>query len=164
MAFIRKVKTASGATAVQIARKEYGRIVQFVHLGSAHIEAELGTLLALARKRLLGAQLRLFTETDPSLEISLKQPVSRLLLQVLTEQYNLLGFDRLEDDIFAYLCLARIVEPTSKLDSLRVLVELGVTGLGKNQLYRCLGRVISKDYRSILTKQCFAHALPMASA
>ncbi len=38
----------------------------------------------------------LFTETDPSLKISLKQPVSRLLLQVLTEQYNLLGFDRLE--------------------------------------------------------------------
>lgn len=158
MAFIRKVKTGSGATAVQIARKEYGRIVQIDHVGSAHNEAELKTLLALARKRLLGPQLRLFTETVPSLKISLKQSVSRLLLQVLAEQYNLLGLDRLEDDIFAYLCLARIVEPTSKLDSLRVLGEIGVNGLSKNQLYRCLGRVISKDYRSIVTNQCFAHA------
>lgn len=158
MAFIRKVKTASGAIAVQIAHKERGRIVRIDHIGSSHTEAELETLIALAKKRLLGPQLRLFTETGPSLKISLKQPVSRLLLQVLTEQYNLLGFDRIEDDIFAYLCLARIVEPTSKLDSLRVLVELGVTGLSKNRLYRCLGRVISKDYRSILTNQCFAHA------
>jgi hypothetical protein len=48
--FIRRVRTASGATAVQIA--EYGdgrqRIVQ--HVGSAHSEAELGVLLARARQ------------------------------------------------------------------------------------------------------------------
>jgi transposase len=79
-----------------------------------------------------------------------------LLLQFLTEQYNLLGFDQLKDDIFAYLCIARIVEPTSKLDSLRVMAELGVTRLSKNRLYRCLGQVIAKDYRSTITKQCFA--------
>lgn len=158
MAFIRKVKTASGATAVQIAHKKYGRIARIDHIGSAHTEAELETLLILARKRLLGTQLRFFTDTDPALKISLKQPVSRLLMQALTEQYDLLGFDRLEDDIFAYLCLARIVEPTSKLDSLRVLTDLGVNGLSKNQLYRCLGRIISRDYRSILANQCFAHA------
>ena len=158
MAFIRKVKTASGATAVQIAHKKYGRIIRIDHIGSAHTETELQTLLALAKERLLGDQLSLFTETVLPLKISLKQPVSRLLLQVLTEQYNLLGFDRLKDDIFAYLCLARIVEPTSKLGSLRVLAELGVTGLGKNRLYRCLGRVITGDYRDTITKQCLAHA------
>jgi len=158
MAFLRKVKTASGATAVQIAYKEYGRIVKIDHIGSAHTEADLETLLALARQRLRGAQLSLFTETVSPLKISLKQPVSRLLLQILTEQYNLLGFDQLKDDIFAYLCVARIVEPTSKLDSLRVLAGLGVTGLSKNRLYRCLGQVIAGDYRITITKQCFAHA------
>jgi len=73
----------------------------------------------------------------------------------LNEQYCLLGFDQLKDDFFAYLCIARIVEPTSKLDSLRVLTELGVTGISKNRLYRCLGQVIERDYRRILTKQCF---------
>ncbi len=53
MAFIRRVRTASGATAVQIA--EYAgrgrqRIVK--HLGSAHTEAELGVLLERARELL----------------------------------------------------------------------------------------------------------------
>jgi len=159
MAFIRKVKTASRATAVQIVYKEYGRIVRIEHIGSAHTEADLETLLALARQRLRGAQLSLFTEPASPLKIRLTQSVSRLLLQVLTEQYDLLGFDRLKDNIFAYLCLARIVEPTSKLDSIRVLGDLGVSGLSKDQLYRCLGRVITQDYRSTISRQCFAHAV-----
>ena len=37
MGFIRKVKTASGATAVQIAHKEYGRIVRIEHIGSTSV-------------------------------------------------------------------------------------------------------------------------------
>lgn len=158
MAFIRKVKTASGATAVQIAHKEYGRIIRIEHIGSAHTEADLEILMALARQKLLGAQLSLFTDFPP-LKIILKKSVSNLLLQVLTEQYNLLGFGELKDDIFAYLCFARIVEPTSKLDSIRVLGGLGVSGLSKDQLYRCLGRIITRDYRSAITRQCFAHAV-----
>ncbi|RPH38421.1 MAG: IS1634 family transposase, partial [Burkholderiales bacterium] len=158
MAFIRKVRTASGATAVQIAHKERGRITQIDHIGSAHSEAELETLLALARHRLRGDQLSLFAEPVSPLKISLKQSVSSVLLQVLRKQYRFLGFDLIEDEIFAYLCIARIVEPTSKLDSLRVLAELGVTQLDRNQLYRCLCQVITRNYRVTVTNQCFAHA------
>ncbi len=58
--------------------------------------------------------------------------------------------------------MARLVEPTSKLDSLRVLVDLGVTNLNKNQIYRCLRTVIEKDYRSTITRFCFDHVAPTA--
>ena len=49
MAFIRRVRTASGATAVQIAEYAGGwqRIVK--HVGFAHTAAELGVLLEMAR-------------------------------------------------------------------------------------------------------------------
>lgn len=157
MAFIRKVKTTSGATAVQIAQKEHGRIVRIDHIGSAHSKEDFETLLALAKKRLLGDQQPLFVKSPP-LKVLLRQSVSRLLLEVLTEQYNRLGFNQLGDDVFSYLCVARIVEPTSKLDSIRVLGELGITGLSKNRLYRCLGQIIAKDYRTTLTNLCFTHA------
>ena len=157
MAFIRKVQTSSGATAVQIAQKEHGRVVRIDHIGSAHSKDDLDTLLALAKTRLLGGQQSLFAESPP-LQVRLRQSVSRLLLEVLTEQYNYLGFNQLEDDVFTYLCVARIVEPTSKLDSIRVLGELGVTGLSKNRLYRCLGQIIVKDYRTTLANLCFTHA------
>ena len=52
MAFVRKVKTASGATAVQIAERVAGRDRVLEHLGSAHTDAELSALLAAARNRL----------------------------------------------------------------------------------------------------------------
>jgi len=158
MAYIRKVKTASGAIAVQIAYTEHGRIIRIEHIGSAHSETELETLIVLAKHRLRGSQLSLFKDNCFPLRIKLKESVSYLLMQTLKEQYDLLGFNQLRDEIFAYLCVARIVEPTSKLDSLRVLADLGVSGLSKNRLYRCLGQVIANDYRTIVSKQCYAHA------
>jgi len=50
--YLRQVKTASGATAVQVVAKDHGvrRIVE--HLGSAHDEAELAALMRLGRQRL----------------------------------------------------------------------------------------------------------------
>ncbi len=129
MAFIRTAKTGSGATAVQIAHKSHGQIIRIEHIGSAHSDAELQLLLTLARQRLLGNQRALFSEpADRTTRIGLKRSFSDLLLQVLYEQYRQLGFDQLADEDFAYLCVARLVEPTSKLDSLRVLTDLGITG------------------------------------
>lgn len=52
MAWIRRVRTASGATAVQIAEYVHGRRKILAHLGSAHTEAELGVLMEQARLRL----------------------------------------------------------------------------------------------------------------
>ncbi len=49
MAWIRRVRTASGATAVQIAEYVRGRREIVAHVGSAHTDAELGLLLAQAR-------------------------------------------------------------------------------------------------------------------
>jgi len=66
MAFIRKIKTTSGATAIQIAHKQKGRIVKIIHIGSAHTEEELIILQALARKRLHENQLELMPDPQPS--------------------------------------------------------------------------------------------------
>lgn len=160
MTFIRKVKTASGATAVQIVRKSSGHIVKVEHIGSAHTKDELEVLISLANKRLHKGQQSLFSDSDTSsFRIKLKQSYSRLLFQVLTEQYHRLGFSKLDDEYFAYLCIARIVEPTSKLDSLRVLSDLGIGNLSKDRLYRCLSGVVAKDYRTAISSMCFDQAL-----
>jgi len=50
--FLRKVRTASGATAVQIARRENRRDVVVEHLGSARTEAELAALMQVGRLKL----------------------------------------------------------------------------------------------------------------
>jgi transposase len=158
MAFIRKVKTGSGATAIQIAHKRYGKIERIEHIGSGHNEADVQALMVLARKQLQGDQQSLFTEERPQLRITLKQSHSRLLFRMLMEVYKRLGFEDLHDEELACLCIARIVEPTSKVDSLRVLSELGITHLNKDRLYRCLKRIITQDYRSKISNACLKWA------
>jgi transposase len=156
MAFIRKVITKSGATAVQIAHKRIGKIIKLEHIGSAHNKKELDILLQMAKERLFKGQISLFPACDRnSLAVELKSSYSRLLWLELQKQYRLLGFHKLRDDIFMALCLARLVEPCSKLDSLRVLSDLGVHGIDKNQLYRCLARIVEKDYRRTVSRLCF---------
>jgi hypothetical protein len=41
MAFVRRVKTASGITAVQITYKKHGKDEKIIHIGSSHTEDEL---------------------------------------------------------------------------------------------------------------------------
>ena len=52
MAWVRRVRTASGATAVQIAESVGGRRRIVRHVGSARDEAELGLLMEQARRLL----------------------------------------------------------------------------------------------------------------
>jgi len=155
MAYIRKVRTASGATAVQIAYKQKGKVIKILQIGSAHTKEELNILVALAQKRLHENQLSLFPELQPSLRVGIKRSFSGLLWNTLKEQYHELGFGRLNDETFEALCLARIVEPTSKLDSLRVLADLGMDPIDRNKLYRSLVKAAEQDYRKTISQACF---------
>lgn len=56
MRFIRKVRTASGAVAVQIVNCTGHTVTGIEHIGSAHNDAELGILLAQAEARLRPGQ------------------------------------------------------------------------------------------------------------
>ena len=49
MAYIRKYKTTSGATGVQVCYKENGQVVRTVHVGSASSEAGLNRLVKKAQ-------------------------------------------------------------------------------------------------------------------
>src|SRR3954453_9342656 len=54
--FVRRVRTASGAVAVQLVVKDHGEVVEIEHVGSAHTDAELALLLAAACDRLQPGQ------------------------------------------------------------------------------------------------------------
>ena len=54
--FLRKVKTASGATAAQIVEKRHGIRTILEHLGSAHDEAELAALMQAGREKIQANQ------------------------------------------------------------------------------------------------------------
>ena len=62
--FIRKAKTASGATAVQVVYKQGRRVTSIEHIGSAPGATEPGFLEALARKRMDAGQIPLELSVD----------------------------------------------------------------------------------------------------
>ena len=55
----------------------------------------------------------------------MEHTASEVLWRVLINAYRQLGFDQVGDEVFTSLVAVRIVEPTSKLDTVRVLGELG---------------------------------------
>jgi hypothetical protein len=127
------VKTSSGATAVQIVHSSHRGSRDIEHIGSAHDDVELELLKAAARQRLAAGQ-----------------GVLDLVL----------GFDQATagDEAFFQLVLARIIEPVSKLDSLRVLEEAGVTPAPYRTVTRRL-RVFAEDsWRQQISAACAAHA------
>jgi hypothetical protein len=82
------------------------------------------------------------------------------LWDALCRAYDSLGFDGAArgDEVFRALVLARIIEPTSKLDSLRVLDEAGVDTVSYRTLTRRLPRYGNPLWRKDISAACAAHA------
>jgi hypothetical protein len=156
--FIRKVKTASGATAVQIITKRGSVRTGLEHIGSAHTQTELGLLVAEANRRMNEGQMALFD--DKTDEVFVVRAYSRFIFDVLLSVYDKLGFNSIGDEVFRQMVIARIIEPASKLDTVRILSNLGLDAPSESALYRSLARCIEGDYRGILAASCFAAVAP----
>jgi hypothetical protein len=123
---VRTVRTSSGARAVQIVYSRRRGSRQIEHIGSAHDEVELELLKTVARQRLVAGQGELDLGLGAPAEAGGPLPITSArmghLWDALCAAYVALGFDQAteDDDVFRQLVLARIIEPTSKLDSLRV--------------------------------------------
>ena len=174
--YLRQVKTASGATAVQVVVKENGvrRIVE--HLGSAHDEAELAALMHLGHQRLLAGQQVL--DLGSALDVGGQAPghepgdggavrrpaiISRRsgwLIEAIKTVYARLGLGDATggDRAFEQMVVARLIEPTSKADTPRVLSEIGWPAPAhRNTLQACLARAQERGYRESISQALFEH-------
>jgi hypothetical protein len=154
------VKTASGARAEQIVHSSHRGSRDIEHIGSAHDDAELEILKAVARQRLAAGQ----GELDLGRGFGGPLPItsSRMghLLDALGRAYGVLAFARATagDEMFRQLVLARIIEPASKLDSLRVLEEAGEEPGSYATLKRRLPAYARAAWRNKLSAACAVHA------
>lgn len=170
MAYVRRVVTASGATAVQICEKHKGKRSIVAHVGSAHTPLELALLEDEARRRLQvdgqgefdldisGVSEGLVRNVPAGGQPQAVGSVSKVLWEVLEGAYRRIGFDALDDKAFKQLVLARIVEPASKADTARVVESLGVSSLSRRTFFRCLQRVVDLDYQDVVCKVAFRFA------
>ena len=164
MPYVRTVRTRSGATAVQIVYSSRRGSRDIGHVGSAHDEAELEALKAAARQMVLAGQGELDLGLGAAEQGGGPLPVtsSRMghLLDALEYAYRVLGFEDAAggDEVFQHLVLARIIEPASKLDSLRVPEEAGAPAASYRTVTRRLPAYAEESWRQRLSAACAAHA------
>ena len=134
------------------------------HIGSAHTQAELELLKAAARQKLAAGQGELdlgLSGLAPRQGGPLPITSSRMghLWDALEHAYRVLGFEAAAGDpVFRGLVLARIIEPTSKLDSARVLEEVGVSAPAYRTVTRRLPVFAQEDFRRKLAAACARQA------
>jgi transposase len=149
----RKTRTKSGATAVQAVRYEGKRRVVVKHIGSAHEEDALALLLSDAQDYVQThrAQPSLF---ESSQSTSSLVDLSQMHLQRVTHLYarqallacaRLCGLGDLPL-LYQDLALMRIVEPTSKLQTIELLDQYFDVRYAKRTVYRLLPQLL--DYKT----------------
>lgn len=122
-------------------------------------------LLALAHEKMHEGQISLDFEDalrGGNADLRLEKSYSALLWDTLSSVYDKLDFECLGDLVFKQLVLARIIEPTSKLNTIRVLADLGLDAPSNSDIHRCLRNIIDAGYREHLSKACFRYVKPAA--
>jgi len=153
MAFVRTVKTKSGATAVQIVWSSAAGSRRIEHLGSAHDVGGVELLQAAGRQKIASVQAQLpFDVPQPVALMALPIVSSSMgrLLDALYGVYADLGLPEATgfDKVFADLVVARLIEPTSKQDAARVLREAGVRAMSYRTVKRRLPMFARPEFKA----------------
>lgn len=160
--YVREVKTASGATAVQVVWSSSRGSRKMDHIGSAHTPEDLEVLRAAARQKLVaeGQEELDLGDGRPRREaLPIRSSRAQHLWDALTAGFTAVGFDRAvgADEVFRQLVLARLIEPTSKLEAIRVLEEMGIPAPSYRTIERRLPVFAKPQWRRRLAAVCAAH-------
>jgi transposase len=126
---VRIVTTASGANAVQIVRYVNRRRVLVKHIGSAHSQHEIETLLTTAQDWIKDYTHQLSVFTPSSQEGIIRQLANfeylgfyySFLYEVLDRLQERIGYRQFKASILNDLVTIRVIEPASKLRSIELI-------------------------------------------
>jgi len=160
MPSIRKTKTSSGATAIQVVRYENRKVVMMKHLGSAKTDEEIAALVQ-------DAEIWLTRETAQS---SLFSPVPNRTLRLASCRYvgvrytfahtilsaiiHRLGLTGLNNQLLTDFALIRVLEPASKLRSIWLMEQYFGIKHAKRSIYRLLPKIL--EFKPLIEKLAVA--------
>lgn len=141
---VRTTKTRSFSIAVQVVRYEYGKTIVVKHFGSAKDPEEILKLKQAAFDWIISTtHQQSFFPKEPGFDqlFSKYQHLGirhNFLYEILTQVFCLFGFESLDNRLLLDLVLIRMVEPSSKLRSQRLLSELFGIDYDLTLIYRNL--------------------------
>lgn len=148
---IRKVRTASGAIAVQVIRYTQGKRIILRHIGSSHTDEELAVLCQEAEKvrEQLSRQPSLFSFTEkPSMllhqdHLQLSSVTHHFAYNALRKCSKLCGLAFLHP-LYQDLALMRIIEPASKLRTIEMLAKYFNISYAERSVYRLFPKLLEQ--------------------
>lgn len=147
---IRKTKTKSGATAIQVVDSRYGQTLILKHIGSASTLQDIARLWEKARAWMLTAsRQQSFFSQESSFEPLFSQyrylgTRYTVLYDTVSSVLRTLGFSSLSDQLLLDLVLMRLVEPGSKRESVRHLMEWFGISYDLTRVYKHLMKIAKK--------------------
>lgn len=148
---IRTVRTASGATAVQIIQYANNKRIVVKHIGSAHTEDELNMLRDEAERlrEELSPQLSLFA---PAVSSSRLMHMDHLNLQAVTHRFAYEALRQCSEQcglsslppLYQDIAIMRLIEPTSKLRTITLLQRYFQVSYAERTVYRLLPKLIKQ--------------------
>lgn len=160
---IRKVKTHSGSTAIQIGSYRGKSFILTKHIGSAKDTAEIAELISLAEEYIRSHSSQLALNFNPqSEEILFKRgvKVQKASLQAaydyLDSVYGSLGLKRLHSSVLKHFAMIRVLEPASKIKSIALLNKYFGIHYTKTTAFRELDKLIT--LKEAVVKAAIAYA------
>jgi len=161
--FIRKVRTASGATAVQVIRYSQGKRIIVRHIGSSHTDEELSVLYQEAEivREKLSLQLSFFSTTEKATKILREDHLQLSLVthsfayKFLKGCFELCGL-RFLHCLYQDLALMRIIEPASKLRTIELLEKYFKISYAERSVYRLLPKLL--EYKNVIEEAAYQTA------
>ena len=149
--FVRKKKNKSGSISVQIIDKSNGYKV-FRTLGSSRNQEKIAQLIAKAQDIIQNpndTQPRLF-----SLKTNIEHSIEKFLRELSNKQihtigpelifgtlFDRIGFNKVEEELFRHITIARLAYPTSKLKTVDYLYRYRGINVDVDSVYRFLDKL-----------------------
>ena len=157
--FVRKKRNRSGSVSIAVVDKSKGRYREIRQFGVAHTEAEVYALVRQANdwiRRYAGQRLIDFEGESVCQESDIDQFVDRIDSasingphMLLSQVYDLVGFNRIKDEILRHLVIARICQPASKLATTSYLRSYYKEDVHLSRIYRYMDKLYNRQMERV---------------
>lgn len=142
---IRKVKTGSGSTAIQVGFYQGKRFVLHKHIGSAKDQEKIKELIDIGKAYIVSHSPQQELNFDPKSEevlfkrgLKVESSCLEEAFTYLTQIYQKIGFNLLGNSFFQHFVFIRILEPASKTKSIILLKKYFNLDYKKTTVFRNL--------------------------
>ncbi len=160
---IRKVKTHSGSTAIQVGSYKGKSFKLAKHIGSSKNTQKISELISIASEYIRSHSLQTELNFNPQSEeilfkrgLKVEQSCLQEAFEYLDKIYSKIGFSTIANDILKHFVLIRVLEPASKIKSIELLKKYFGISYKKTTVFRQLTKLT--DLKEDVQKVAISYA------